>query len=202
MKHVITVFIALIILSGCNQQSNDGIYQTNEARQTPRGTEYDSNEMARDYGYSRHTYEEMKQNNDHAGALVVNRDMLAEGISRMLVDNRSINEAAVLITDKYALAVYEQEDDGQPENLVADQVKRSVLSAIPSFYDVYVSNDPSHIKQIARYENLTAGNSDYVWMIEETIEEMKKRPQGDVDIGMDENMDIMRKKQEDLRQGK
>lgn len=201
MKKRLSLLLFLLLVTACNQQSNDGMYQTNEARQTPRGTEYDSNQMARGYGYSRHTYEEMQQNNDHAGALVVNRDMLAEGISRMLVDNRSINEAAVLITDKYALAVYEQQDDGQPENLVADQVKRSVMASIPSFYEVYVSNDPSHIKEIARYENVTAGSKEYAWMIKETIEEMKTRPQGNVDIEMDKDMDIMRKKQEELRQG-
>ncbi|WP_055737488.1 MULTISPECIES: YhcN/YlaJ family sporulation lipoprotein [Bacillaceae] len=199
MRIVMTLLVAVSMLTACNQTSQQGMYQTNEAQQTARGTEYDSNLMERGYGFSRHTYEEMQHNNDQAGALVVNRDMLAEGISRMIVDNPAIEEAAVLVTDKYVLAVYDQQDN-EKDNMVADQVKRTALSVVPSFYDVYVSNDPSHIKDIERYQNMTAGNADYASLLEDTIEELKQDPQGDVDLGMDEDMDIMRDKQKALRE--
>ncbi len=201
MRIALTILAAVSVLTACNQQSQQGIYETNEAHQTARGTEYDSNLMARGYGFSQHTYEEMQHNNDEAGALVVNRDMLAEGISRMIVDNPSIEEAAVLVTDKYVLAVYEQRDD-QPENLVADQIKRTALSVVPSFYDVYVSNDPMHMKDIERYQNSTSGSVENASLIEDTIEELKKDPQGNVELGTDEDMDIMRDKQKALREGK
>ncbi|WP_078392139.1 YhcN/YlaJ family sporulation lipoprotein [Shouchella patagoniensis] len=201
-KVALTTLTILTLLSACNQSSSEGLFETNNANQTMLGTEYDSNNMNRSYGYARHTSEEMERNNNHAGALVFDRDKLAEGISRMVVDIQSVSEAAVLITDKYALAVYKQQD-GQPENLVADQVKRTLLASLPSFYEAYVSNDPSHMKDIQRFQNTTAGSQDYKWLIDETIKELKQDPQGDVaDQTEDDQTEILNEKQEKLRQEK
>ncbi|HET7658384.1 MAG TPA: YhcN/YlaJ family sporulation lipoprotein, partial [Bacillales bacterium] len=76
--------------------------------------------------------------------------------------------------------------DSDDRTLIAHQVRNAAFSVLPRFYHVYLTDDPTMIKNIARFRELPP-NADVKRMLDATIHEMKKRsPQGP-DLGPDEN---------------
>ncbi|WP_059105870.1 YhcN/YlaJ family sporulation lipoprotein [Shouchella shacheensis] len=200
-KPLFVVLSVLLLLAGCGQDGNtssQSITQTNHPRQTARGTAYDTDHMNDSFGFARYDRSEVEEDNEHGLAMAFDRDMLADGISRLVLTNEEIEQAATLITDKYALVVYSADHEEKSEELAADQVKRTALSALPSYYQVYVADDHEMVDDIERYQTLSSNNNDYANMIEETIEEMKQHPQGNVEEDKDRDMNIMRKKHQEL----
>ncbi|GAE33265.1 YhcN/YlaJ family sporulation lipoprotein [Halalkalibacter akibai] len=115
----------------------------------------------------------------------------------MVLTNDVVSEAGTLVTDKYVLVAYDAQADNR--EFVADQVKRSALSIVPRYYEVYITDDPEHFDEIERFQNLTSEAPNMDGSLEQTIEEMTLlSPQGEYNERTDDNINIMQEKQRRL----
>ncbi|RBW71283.1 YhcN/YlaJ family sporulation lipoprotein [Bacillus taeanensis] len=107
----------------------------------------------------------------------IDRDAVADMITRMAVNLPNVNEAATLVTDDKVLIGYQTDAEGRFET--ADQVKKTALSVIPRYYHVYVSDDDTVISDIERFQNLTTRTNNIDSYLQSTIQKMKQSPQGE-----------------------
>ncbi|WP_233443848.1 YhcN/YlaJ family sporulation lipoprotein [Halalkalibacterium halodurans] len=152
-------------------------------------------------GYRRYERVQVHQENGQQTVTpVIDRDRLADGITRLVLTNETVDEAATLVTDEHILVTYTTNADNR--DYVADQVKRTALSVAPRYYDVYISDDHEHFQDIERFQGLQSNSPNIENTIEQTIEKMKQSPQGWYEGDKDDNMDYMKKKhQRLLKQG-
>lgn len=68
--------------------------------------------------------------------------------------------------------------DSKNRNETADQVKKTAISIVPRYYHVYLSDQPEMIKQIEGYSGLDPNSRDIDQILNSTIKEMLKSPQG------------------------
>ncbi|HEX7065540.1 MAG TPA: YhcN/YlaJ family sporulation lipoprotein [Bacillales bacterium] len=122
----------------------------------------------------------------------LNFEEMADIISRLAVNYTDVHDVATLVTSKEVLIGYHTDTNNR--DLAADQVKRTALSVVPGFYHVYVTDDPTLIKDIAEFRDL-APTRDIQQMLDATIREMKKQsPQGwNADDGKNPNNEEKRK---------
>lgn len=70
----------------------------------------------------------------------------------------------------------------------ADQVKKTAISVVPRYYHVYVSDNPRMFQDIERFGRLDANSRNIDQILQQTIKEMLKSPQGrKVSSGENEN---------------
>ncbi|UCZ52551.1 YhcN/YlaJ family sporulation lipoprotein [Bacillus shivajii] len=138
------------------------------------------------FGFERHTKKTAYAGQNAPDYATYDRSLLADSISKMATTIQSVEDCAVLVTDQYVLMTYETNgtDDRQ---LVADQVKKTAMSLVPSYYDIYVSDDPEMGAEIERFEGLSAKEPQYLDSLEETIEQMKRYPQGEESLRMEDD---------------
>ncbi|MCM3313647.1 YhcN/YlaJ family sporulation lipoprotein [Bacillus sp. FSL K6-6483] len=168
---------SLLLLCACT--GNNAGLDTNGQRMQTLDNDTLMAETGRDFGYgfSRYTENEVGRANNTVGALTVDRGMLADVVTRLVLSLEQIEEAATLVTDKYALVVYEDRAQQMTEEEVAEQVKRAASASLPRFYEVYVANDRARIRDIERFASLPSGNG-YQHVLQDTIETFKQYPQG------------------------
>ncbi|MBX0318098.1 MULTISPECIES: YhcN/YlaJ family sporulation lipoprotein [Shouchella] len=168
---------SLLLLCACT--GNNAGLDTNGQRMQTLDNDTLMAETGRDFGYgfSRYTENEVGRANNTVGALTVDRGMLADVVTRLVLSLEQIEEAATLVTDKYALVVYEDRAQQMTEEEVAEQVKLAASASLPRFYEVYVANDRARIRDIERFASLPSGNG-YQHVLQDTIETFKQYPQG------------------------
>lgn len=103
-------------------------------------------------------------------------DLLADAISKLAVLTPDVQDVATLVTDREVLIAYETTSENRFET--ADQVKRAAMSCVPRFFHVYVSDNPQMIHSIERFGNLSSRTENVHDVLEHTITEMLKSPQG------------------------
>ncbi|ARK31935.1 YhcN/YlaJ family sporulation lipoprotein [Halalkalibacter krulwichiae] len=167
-----------------SHQPNAGHYPINRATQTENYTHF---------GYQRYDREHVNNNGRQDVIPVVDRSLLADAVTRMVLTNDVVSEAGTLVTDKYVLVAYDAQADNR--EFVADQVKRSALSIVPRYYEVYITDDTDHFDEIERFQNLSSEADGMTGALEQTIEEMKgNTPQGEYNEDTDDNIEIMEHK--------
>ncbi|RHW42652.1 sporulation protein [Neobacillus notoginsengisoli] len=107
---------------------------------------------------------------------VMDRKKLARDIGRLSTDLPNVNDAAVLVTDDEVLVAYESDTDNR--ELTADQVRKTAISVVPSFYHVYVSDNKMLIRDVETLSSLNTQNENATETIDAVIREMRKSPQG------------------------
>jgi hypothetical protein len=129
-----------------------------------------------DFGYVRHQKNPIagNRNSDHYAA--VDREKLANNISKMSSDLPNVNDVATLVTDEEVLIAYNT--DSNDRNETADQVKRTALSFVPRYYHVYVSDDENLIKNVESYATLGSNSRNVDSLVDQLIRKMLKSPQG------------------------
>nr|WP_239558947.1 YhcN/YlaJ family sporulation lipoprotein [Peribacillus deserti] len=108
--------------------------------------------------------------------VTLDREQLADIITRLSVQIPGIDEAATLVTDEEALIAYKTSKDDRNE--AADQVKRTAISVLPRYFHVYVTDNPGLMQNVENYANLDTHTKDVNNMLQNTISQMKKSPQG------------------------
>jgi len=138
------------------------------------GTNRNINE---DFGYVRHQKSPIMGENvsdDHYTA--IDREKLADTISKYCTDLPNVQDAATLVTDQQALIIYDT--DTKDRNLTADQVKKTAMSIVPRFYHVYVSDQTELRNLMESYSYLDSDSRNAQEGIQSLIQKMKKSPQG------------------------
>jgi hypothetical protein len=180
---------ATMSLFGCAQMAennNDELFERsgNTINVTDRNELYNDNGVRNgndsrmtNFGYVRHQKSPVPGDmNNYANMPTLNRERVADLISKLCTQLPNVNDVATLVTDEEVLIAYDTDTKNRFET--ADQVKKTALSAVPRYYHVYVADNPRMIKEIERYGRLDANSRDIDQIIDTTIKEMLKYPQG------------------------
>lgn len=127
-------------------------------------------------GFSRLRQEGISQDANFIRTPQIDRDQLAKSISSLVIQLPTVEDVATLVTDEEVLVAYETDSDDKFE--VADQVKKTAISIVPRYFHVYVSDNEAMISQIQSYSPLETTNRDLDQILNKTIKEMLKSPQG------------------------
>ena len=148
-----------------------------------RGVRNDSN----NYGFVRHQKSPLMNDNtanDHYTAL--DREQVANIISKLSADIPNVNDVATLVTDQEVLIAYNT--DSKDRNLTADQVKKTALSVVPRYFHVYVTDNKVLMRDVENLANVDSTSRNARNLVNGLITQMKKSPQGQrVNASEDEN---------------
>jgi hypothetical protein len=183
-KMFITLGICgMFALTGCgaNDTAHDDIYD--ESGNTinvndERAEIYNVNNKnkASDFGYVRPQKNPIASNRSSEHYAAVDREKLADNISKMSSDLPNVHDVATLVTDEEVIIAYATDSDDRNET--ADQVKRTALSFVPRYYHVYVSDDVNLIKNVESYATLSSNSRNVDSLVDQLIRKMLKSPQG------------------------
>lgn len=136
----------------------------------------DNRNADEDFGFVRHVKNPIgdHQNSDHYA--VLDREKVADTISKWATDLPNVNEAATLVTDDEVLIAYRT--NSEDRKLTADQVKRTALSIVPRYYHVYVSDNANLIRNVESYANLSTDSRDVDSLVANLVKQMLNSPQG------------------------
>ncbi|MDR0139905.1 YhcN/YlaJ family sporulation lipoprotein [Metabacillus idriensis] len=171
--------IGMIIMTGCQNtasenelfEENGNTVNVNDENGIKNGKDTNSG-----FGYVRHVKNNLAQENDYDKVPQVDYEKTANAISSLIVQLPNIQDVATLVTDEEVLIAYQS--DTKNRNETADQVKKTAISVVPRYYHVYLSDDPEMIKQVEGYSGLDPESRDIDQIIDNTIKEMLKSPQG------------------------
>ena len=138
-----------------------------------RGVRNDSH----NYGFVRHQKSPIMGDNtanNHYAAL--NREQVANIISKYSTGIPNVHDVATLVTDQEVLIAYHT--DAKNRNLAADQVKRTAMSVVPRYYHVYVTDDKSLMRDVENLASLDSNGRHSRSQVNHVIKLMKKSPQG------------------------
>ncbi|MFY0761814.1 YhcN/YlaJ family sporulation lipoprotein [Metabacillus dongyingensis] len=172
--------IGMIIITGCqntaseNELFEDGGNTVNVKNEN--GIENGKDNNSSDFGYVRHVKSNLAEEEDYNKVPGIDHEKVANAISSLIIQLPNIQDVATLVTDEEVLIAYQT--DTKNRNDTADQVKKTAISVVPRYYHVYLSDNPEMIKQIEGYSGLDPNNRDIDQIINKTIKEMLKSPQG------------------------
>nr|WP_027410069.1 YhcN/YlaJ family sporulation lipoprotein [Anoxybacillus tepidamans] len=189
-KSLLALSIGVTVsLVGCAQMSEDnrdGLYKRsgNTINVTDRNDLYNvegvpngRDSTMNNFGYVRHQKSPVAGDTDNYGALpTLNRERVADLISKLCVRLPNVNDVATLVTDEEVLIAYDTDTKNRFET--ADQVKRTALSVVPRYYHVYVADDPRMMREIERFGRLDSNSRNIDQIVNTTIKQMLKYPQG------------------------
>ncbi|PYZ92911.1 hypothetical protein CR194_14830 [Salipaludibacillus keqinensis] len=154
-------------------------YGRDDQSQAINKEEVRSSDPYTQYGFQRNTKNSVRQEGSIPGYSVYDRSLLAESISEMAAMIKDVNDVGVLVTDQHVLIAYASNAQGSPEReKVADQVKKTAMSVVPSYFDIYVADSPEFMDEIERFKGSSSKNNTHAKALEQTIEQMKEFPQG------------------------
>ncbi|WP_407272549.1 YhcN/YlaJ family sporulation lipoprotein [Radiobacillus sp. PE A8.2] len=181
-KYVLSFLIVpLLIMAGCAGTNNADSDRTEEADNDldefmePAQSNGDLNGQL---GYVNYNKDELEMTDDQPQVVTVNRQKMADTISRMILTYEGFEQVATLVTDDEVLIAYQKPDD-LDRNKAASIVKKTGLSILPRFYDIYVSDQAVSFRDIQSLQNSTTLNDNYEQTLENIINDMKKHPQGE-----------------------
>ncbi|MGG3564104.1 YhcN/YlaJ family sporulation lipoprotein [Neobacillus rhizosphaerae] len=129
------------------------------------------------YGFVRHQKSPiMNDNTANDGYTALDREQLANIISKYSVNVPNVNDAATLVTDQEVLIAYVT--DSKDRNMTADQVKKTAFSVVPRYYHVYVTDNKALMRDVENLANLDSTSRNARHAVTELITQMKKSPQG------------------------
>jgi len=129
------------------------------------------------YGYVRHQKSPIPgDENLSTRTPEINREQIADIISTLSVQLPNVNDVATLVTDDEVLVGYTTDSKNRFET--ADQVKKTAISVVPRYFHVYVTDNPSMMKQLESYSRMDANALRADRSLDTVIKEMLKSPQG------------------------
>ncbi|WP_249871185.1 YhcN/YlaJ family sporulation lipoprotein [Oceanobacillus saliphilus] len=177
-------FIALAVtlfLSACGQTDNTLTEReqiVNELNPTRNYQNPANQDLDAQIGYVRYTKEQFENDTESNNKeITVDRHAMADMITRIILQNDDFNEVATLVTDQEVLIAYDR-TEAINENTAADVAKRTAMSIMPRYFDIYVTDNEALVYDIQSLHNSTTENRNYDNTIDQIIEEMQKSPQG------------------------
>ncbi|WLV23883.1 YhcN/YlaJ family sporulation lipoprotein [Aciduricibacillus chroicocephali] len=173
LKKRIGFLLAFSLLAGCsnnnagkNQMENaaelDAIPHHDEARNA------EFNRDNRNTGFVRYKEEDLRRINKPSG---INREEAAQSVSSLILQNGGYDEVAVLVTDREVLIGYKKQDKLSQER-AADMAIKTARSAVPAFYRIYATDDPTMMNDIESLHN-SKTNHNIRSSVDRIIDEME-----------------------------
>lgn len=169
-----------------------------------KGLEKTSADRQNEFGYVRHVKSPVPgQNIKYQDIYTLNREKVADAISKLAVTNPKVHDAATLVTDEEVLIWYKTDAKSKKDrNNVADQVKKTAFSTVPRWYHVYVTDNPTLKQYVENISYMKSSDANKERVIRQTVKMMlDSSPQGyKMSTGENENgesKDINNGKMED-----
>lgn len=175
--------------SGKNVAENPAIYKKNgntvnkyeRVDMYNKGLEKTSADRQNEFGYVRHIKSPIPgQNIKYSDIYTLNREKVADAISKIAVTNPKVHDAATLVTDEEVLIWYKTDAKSKKDrNMVADQVKKTAFSAVPRWYHVYVTDNPTLRQYVENISYMKSSDANKERVIKQTVKMMlDSSPQG------------------------
>ncbi|MBE2932157.1 sporulation protein [Anoxybacillus flavithermus] len=187
----------IVLLSGCAQMNEStSLYEKSGTTINVRsrndlynehGVKNGMDSRLTNFGYVRHQKSPiLGDTTQYATIPVLNRENVADLISKLCTQLPNVYDVGTLVTDDTVFVVYKTDSTNRFET--ADQVKKTAISVVPRYYHVYVSDNPRMFQDIERFGRLDANSRNIDQILQQTIKEMLKSPQGrKVSSGENEN---------------
>lgn len=194
---LITGMSAIALLSGCAQMNEStSLYEKSGTTINVRsrndlynehGVRNGMDSRLTNFGYVRHQKSPIPgDTTQYATIPVLNRENVADLISKLCTQLPNVYDVGTLVTDDTVFVVYKTDSTNRFET--ADQVKKTAISVVPRYYHVYVSDNPRMFQDIERFGRLDANSRNIDQILQQTIKDMLKSPQGrKVSSGENEN---------------
>lgn len=187
----------IVLLSGCAQMNEStSLYEKSGTTINVRsrndlynehGVKNGMDSRLTNFGYVRHQKSPIPgDTTQYATIPVLNRENVADLISKLCTQLPNVYDVGTLVTDDTVFVVYKTDSTNRFET--ADQVKKTAISVVPRYYHVYVSDNPRMFQDIERFGRLDANSRNIDQILQQTINEMLKSPQGKkISSGENEN---------------
>lgn len=146
-----------------------------------KGLEKTSADRQNEFGYVRHVKSPIPgQNIKYQDIYTINREKIADAISKVAVTNPKVHDAATLVTDEEVLIWYKTNAKSKADrNNVADQVKKTAFSVVPRWYHVYVTDNPTLKQYVENISYMKSSDANKERVIRQTVKMMlDSSPQG------------------------
>lgn len=151
---LLSIMVIPFIFTGCAKE-DAGIGDEDNAL---RGNEMETRNMRTEenqstqFGYVRYNQKQLDLDEEQNKVPQMNREEMANMITRTLLKLPDIEEAATLVTDEEAFIAFTKAEEVEIERAV-DTVKRTAKSILPVWVDVYVSDNPAAYSDLQSYSN-------------------------------------------------
>lgn len=177
ISHYIMILTLLIIASACTNEkqlnTNPNEENTNYFEPTREKPEQDE-ELEHQLGFVRYSEEDLDvMDDDEKEIPQLNREQMADTITKILIQQKPYKEAATLVTDQHVLIAYDVGEENKDSEKLKKIATKTAESIVPGFYDVYVSANPIHMDDIHSLHRETPSN-DTDHTIEKIIDNMTK----------------------------
>jgi ribosomal protein S17E len=189
LKKVIMIvgLCSLAVLPGCSkdiagkdvyEESGNTINVNNKRHDLyNEGASNSMRNVSNNYGFVRHQKSPlMNDNTANNNDTALNREQVANIISKYSSNIPNVNDVATLVTDQEVLIAYDT--DSKDRSLTADQVKKTALSVVPRYYHVYVTDNKVLMRDVENLANTDSTSRNARSLINGLITQMKKSPQG------------------------
>ncbi len=196
-KLITTTMLSLALLAACSNNNNNGknvaenpaVYKKSgntvnkyeRVDMNNKGLEKTSADKQNEFGYVRHVKSPVPgQNIKYQDIYTINREKVADTISKIAVTNPKVHDAATLVTDEEVLISYRTDAKSKEDrNNVADQVKKTAFSVVPRWYHVYVTDNPTLKQYVENISYMKSSDANKERVIRQTIKMMlDSSPQG------------------------
>jgi Sporulation lipoprotein YhcN/YlaJ (Spore_YhcN_YlaJ) len=184
----------LTFVSGCADGDEQGLQQrgSNIRGSSPTDINYTGNsayEKERQFGYVRYNKSQLNTEEEKTKAPQMDREEMANIITRTLIKLPNIEEAATLVTDEHALIAYTPKKDDDREQ-AADIVRRTAEGLLPRWIDVYISDQETAYQELQSLSNNRVTEKDNTKAVESIIKRFTQNsPQGSNSSMNNERMD-------------
>lgn len=171
--------IVTIVLTGCGDTENTSDEHDQIADELDPAKENQPANPAGDnkLGYVRYTKDQLNNDPEKNHSVTIDRTKMANMITRIILRNDGFEEVATLVTDEKVLIAYSKNEE-MDSMKAADMAKKSAVSVMPGYFEIYVSDNELLMQDIQSLHNSSIEDNNYDNTINQIIKEMKKSPQG------------------------
>jgi hypothetical protein len=194
-KMITATILSVALLAACSNNDNKNVAENpaiykkdgNTINKKERidmynaGLEKTSAKKSNEFGYVRQVKSPIPgQNIKYRDIYTLNREKVADAISKIAVTNPKVHDAATLVTDEEVLIAYRTDATTKDDrNIIADQVKKTAFSIVPRWYHVYVTDNPTLRQDVENISYMKSSDPNKERVISQTVKEMlKTSPQG------------------------
>jgi hypothetical protein len=157
-----------------NQQQNGNQLHVNNSE--PELYNQDVSHDDKRFGYVRHQRTGVMGAQQDQPEYEIDREQFADMISRLSTHIPNVDDVSTLVTDEEVLIVYQT--DAKDRKDTADQVKKTAMSVVPRWFEIYVSDNPNLRQNVENFATLNTNSDDIDSLLEGVIKQMRKSPQG------------------------
>ncbi|WP_152655048.1 YhcN/YlaJ family sporulation lipoprotein [Oceanobacillus sp. CFH 90083] len=179
MKNILGIILLSLImmLAACASDQNNSDPDPLDPQNRKPEMESNTNSPSRDQlGFVRYTQDEFDQNNEpDPKAIHMDRNEIADMITRILLQNPDFKEVATLVTDEEALIAFEASNNISKQTAI-ENAEKTALSILPGYYTIHASDDNSLIQNIEtlHYSVMEDENLDMEPLVQTIVDSMKK----------------------------